>query len=109
MAHLTDDKLRKLLQAYGEDVGPFTTNTRSLWEKRLSKLKSSRGRKPISPESYVSDSEIGKVPPSRRQPYDRVPHMRTKCLHLSAIDRTPVWKHPRTSMFAYVYLKRLDD
>ncbi|GIX75634.1 LEM domain-containing protein [Caerostris darwini] len=37
-----------------------------LWEKRLSKLKSSRGRKPISPESYVSDSEIGKIPASRR-------------------------------------------
>ncbi|GBM17381.1 hypothetical protein AVEN_13256-1 [Araneus ventricosus] len=70
MADLTDSELRKQLEAYGEDVGPINASTRSQWEKRLLKLKSSRiprkVEKPLYPKTSTSDIDIATVYGSHR-------------------------------------------
>lgn len=65
---LSDDNLRKSLQEYGEEVGPITPTTRSLWEKRLTHLQKSNGptSKRRSLNAFSSDdSEIESAVSSR--------------------------------------------
>lgn len=65
---LSDDDLRRSLQEYGEDVGPITPTTRSIWEKRLLTLRKNNGPSPkrTSLNAFSSDdSEIESAVSSR--------------------------------------------
>lgn len=67
---LSDDELRKSLQDYGEDVGPITSTTRSLWEKRLTNLRRKNGPVKAKERSSLNafssdDSEIESAVSSR--------------------------------------------
>lgn len=67
-----DEELRKQLHRLGEEVGPITDSTRSLYQRRLSRLNGTRARTPPrrSPPSYLghlsSDDSDGSVDVTKR-------------------------------------------
>lgn len=101
---LSDDDLRKALQDYGEDVGPITSTTRSIMEKRLLNLRKShvppsknRSLSAFSSDDSEIESDISsrvrkKRGSTRNEPTERLSLNRSR--ELNSSPDSDVFKKP---------------
>ncbi|XP_054712466.1 inner nuclear membrane protein Man1-like isoform X2 [Uloborus diversus] len=75
---LSDEELRRRLQEYGQDVGPITSTTRSIWEKKLLSLRKANGPSPpsralnaFSSDDSEIESPVNSKPRKKRTSFSR--------------------------------------